>query len=302
MIYEILYYIINLSPDGGRHSKEEEEMGNLYMRFPGGKAKCLTLSYDDGVINDRRLLALMNEKGLKGTLNLNSGLYEDREFDDYRTTHRRLTKEAALELYTNCGQEIAGHAVTHPFLEQLTPAMCTQEILQDRINHERDYGRIVRGFAYPFGTFSDDVVASLKACGIVYARTVWSSHNFDMPKDWLRLNPTCHHGDEKLPELTDRFVNGKPGSAPWLFYLWGHSYEFDFKNNWEIIETFADKVSGRDDIWYATNIEVYDYTMAYGQLRFSADMTMAENPTATRLRFSWKGKDYEIAPGEKMTL
>ena len=44
-----------------------------------------------------------------------------------------------------------------------------------------------------------------------------------------------------------------------MFYLWGHSYEFDENDNRDVIEKFAEFVGGRDDIWYATNIEIYDY-------------------------------------------
>ena len=280
-------------------------MANLFMRFPGGVGKCLTLSYDDGVCNDRRLIKLMQDKGLRGTFNINSGEYADRDYDDFTTTHRRLTREAALELYGSTDFEIATHAVTHPFLEQLPAAACTYEILRDRRSIEMDYGRLVRGFAYPFGTFSDEVVNSLRACGIVYGRTVWSSHSFDVPKnerEWLLLKPTCHHGDERLPELTERFVNEQPGSAPWFFYLWGHSYEFDFNNNWNIIETFADRVGGRDDIWYATNIEAYDYIAAYRSLIFNADMTLVKNPSATDLWFEYDRKTVCVKAGETLKL
>ena len=274
----------------------------LYMRFPQGRSKCLTLSYDDGVINDRRLVGLLKSKGLKCTLNINSGCYEEKEFDDYKTTHRRLPKEAAVALYKDSGFEIASHAVSHPFLEQLPTAQCTYEILQDRINHERDYGVTVRGFAYPYGTYSDSVIAALKACGMAYARTVWSSHSFDIPKDWLVLRPTCHHEDEKLPELTERFLNEPAKSAPKLFYLWGHSYEFDFHNNWEIIENFAEKTAGRDDIWYATNIEVYDYVQAYERLIFNAEVTAVSNPSAIPVWFELHGKIYCIEAGAAISL
>lgn len=277
-------------------------MASLFMRFPGGRPKCLTLSYDDGVINDRRLIALMRKYGLKGTFNINSGEYADAEYDDYQTKHRRLTKQAAIELYRNSGFEVASHAVTHPFLEQLPPAACTREILRDRRSLEADYGQIVRGFAYPFGTFNDDVVNSLKACGMVYARTVISSHSFDLPDDWLRLKPTCHHGDRELKALTNRFIGEHGGRGPWLFYLWGHSYEFDFGNCWEIIEEFTADVAARDDIWYATNIEVYDYVQAYKQLIFDADMTKVYNPTALELFFEYDGKKLSVKAGETKRL
>ena len=44
------------------------------LKFPGGKTRALTFSYDDGVSQDMRLVTLFNLYGLKGTFNLNSGI------------------------------------------------------------------------------------------------------------------------------------------------------------------------------------------------------------------------------------
>jgi len=33
-----------------------------------------------------------------------------------------------------------------------------------------------------------------------------------------------------------------------LMYVWGHSYEFDNNNNWNVIEDFCKLMGGRDDI------------------------------------------------------
>ena len=276
-------------------------MAEMCMRFPGGRAKCLTFSYDDGVINDFRLADLFEEKGLKCTFNLNSGEWTDKDYDDYTSVHRRMTLEKAKTLYRRNGFEVASHAVTHPHLEKLPAANCTKEILDDRLALEKSFGVPVRGFAYPFGTWNDSVITSLKACGMVYARTVWSSHNFDIPKDWLVLRPTCHHAEPELPALTDRFLNE---SSPWpdakLFYVWGHSYEFDFNNTWQLIEDFTDKVSGRDDIWYATNIEVYDYVKAYESLVFDAEMTMVSNRSSQDVWFVLNGSEIKVGAGETL--
>ena len=40
-----------------------------------GKMKALTFSYDDGVLQDRRLIEIFNKYGLKATFNLNSGFF-----------------------------------------------------------------------------------------------------------------------------------------------------------------------------------------------------------------------------------
>lgn len=50
-------------------------MQQFQMLFPGGKAKALTLSYDDGVEQDLHLIELMKQHGVKGTFNLNSSLF-----------------------------------------------------------------------------------------------------------------------------------------------------------------------------------------------------------------------------------
>ena len=68
-------------------------MANLFLRFPGGKIKTLTLSYDDGVEQDEKLVDLMVKYGLKGTFNLNSGVYA-KEGTVYPAgqIHRRMPK------------------------------------------------------------------------------------------------------------------------------------------------------------------------------------------------------------------
>ena len=47
-----------------------------YMRFPEGKAKAATFSYDDGVKSDLRLLKIFAKYGVKATFNLNSLLFD----------------------------------------------------------------------------------------------------------------------------------------------------------------------------------------------------------------------------------
>ena len=48
-------------------------MIHRYLRFPGGKGKALTFSYDDGVEEDIRLIEIFRKNGMRGTFNLNSG-------------------------------------------------------------------------------------------------------------------------------------------------------------------------------------------------------------------------------------
>ena len=172
----------------------------MYMLLKDGKTKVLTLSYDDGVVQDIRLIKIMNEHGLKGTFNVNSAMY--RAEDSVREKfYGRMKLSEAKELYLNSGQEVAVHALTHPFLDKLDTAEIIYEITEDKKAIERDYGRIARGMASPYGTYNDKVVDILEKCHIAYARTVKSTYGFGFPENWLTLHPTCHHNDEKLDEL-----------------------------------------------------------------------------------------------------
>ena len=268
------------------------------MRFPGGRAKALTLSYDDGIFEDYRLIDIMTKHGLKGTFNINGGLFGAEPAKEHR---ERLTVEQALALYLPSGNELALHGFTHPHLEEQSPDQVIYEIVQDRVSLESKTGTIVRGMAYPFGTTNDGVVEALRAAGVAYARTVVSSHNFALPSDWLRLPATCHHNDKMLMALADSFLNltRRPFDPCQMFYLWGHAYEFAFgEGSWHIIEQFAEKMGGHDDIWYATNIEIYDYVTAFRQLRTSVDGKIAYNPTATTLYFNRGNTPVVLAPGE----
>lgn len=278
-------------------------MASIFMRFPVGRAKALTLSYDDGVQQDIRLVDIMNKYGLKGTFNLNSGLYAaEGTVYPKGTIHRRMTEAQIKETFISSGQEVAVHALTHPFLEQLPSNLVVSEIIKDRENLEKQFGTIVRGMAYPFGTYSDTVVAALQACGIAYSRTVISTNDFRIPEDWLRLTATCHHNSPELKSLSKKFVEDKVTRAPYLFYLWGHSYEFESNDNWNVIEEFASFMGNRDDIWYATNIEIYDYIDAYNRLIFSTDGNRVMNPSCTNVFFEYDGSTIEIKAGAMIEI
>lgn len=274
----------------------------MKMRLKDGKAKVLTLSYDDGVVQDIRFVKILDRHGLKCTFNINSGLYTD-ESSEHGGDFGRMKLSEAKKLFEDSKHEIAVHAFTHPFLEKIDSTDVMYEILEDRKNIEKNYNIIARGMAYPYGTYSDSVINVLEQCHIAYARTVKSTHSFAFPENWLKLHPTCHHNDEKLDELIKKFIEQENqwGDAQ-MFYLWGHSYEFDNDNNWDLIEKFAEYTGGRDDIWYATNIEIYDYVKAYQSLNISIDKKIVCNNSAIDVWFELNNKIFCVKGGETLYL
>ena len=278
---------------------------SIYMRFPEGKGKALTFSYDDGMILDPRLIGILDKNNLKATFKINSGIFYDSDkIPEKYSIYRRMTKEKVIETYANTPHEVAIHGFTHSFLETLPSAAVVHEVLHDRERLEALFGKIIRGMAYPYGTYNDNVIEALRACGILYARTVRSTGTFDIPTDWLRLPATCHHADPRLMELAEKFTKMETKRHSQLFYVWGHSYEFGEADNWNVIEEFAEYMSGRDDIWYATNIEIFEYIEDFKRLIYSADCSIVRNPTNRTLYFSLNNVPNVIAikPGETLKL
>ena len=281
-------------------------MATFHVRYPGGLAKAVTFSYDDGVEQDIRLVEIFNKNGLKGTFNINTGSFAP-EGTVYKpgVVHRRMTKQQTYDLFANTDHEVAVHTISHPFLEQLPSNMVLEEVLADRKNIEEMFGKVTRGMAYPFGTTSDSVVDALRMCGILYSRTTKATLSLELTKeDWLRLPATCHHKSSELGALSDKLINENPARAPWLLYVWGHSYEFESDDNWNVIEELCEKIANKPDIWYATNIEIFEYLTAYNSLIFSVSGDMVYNPTSTEVFFynSRTHQNYSVAPGEHKKL
>jgi hypothetical protein len=277
------------------------------MLFPEGKNKALTLSYDDGVQQDIRMIEILDKYGIKCTFNINSSALEDeeREFPQGQV-HRRMARREAFEVYSKAianGHEVATHAYSHPFLDKTPAEMVTYEIVEDRRILEELFGTIIKGHAYPFGTTNGEVVDILRKCGILYARTTVSTRSFAIPQNWLLMPATCHHNDAQLMQLVDKFLNEPQRYPdPKLFYLWGHTYEFEGNNNWEVIEKFAEAIGNRDDIWYANNMQVYEYVEAYRALEFSANGKMVYNPSALTVWFLSGDKTVKVEPSETVRI
>lgn len=279
-------------------------MRNFVLRFPNGYQKAMTFSYDDGVMQDVRLSALMKKHGVKATFNINSYMYKN-------TTEPAgyLTLEELKSLAEDENFEIACHGHLHPYYTFMPQAAATNDIIENRKFLEKQTGKMVRGFAYPsISDYNDISEMALKSTDIVYARLADNQKNFSIPENWLRWAPTCHH-NEAL-SVFEKFKDAQVGNiVPHIMYVWGHSFEFDRQNNWEVIEELLEKCSQATDIWFATNMEIYEYTEAFKQLIFSADGSKVYNPTTRDVwgalddnRKTRAGKVIKIPANETVTL
>ena len=225
------------------------------------KKKAITFSYDDGVTQDIRLIELLNKYGLKCTFNLNSELLAHRGTlirNGLRISHYKVHPEDVRSFYE--GHEIAAHTLHHLNLTQLNEEDIIYEVETDRLNLSELVGYEVVGMAYPCGGVNnDDRVAAIikKNTGVKYSRTITTTSSFDLQENLYRFNPTTYHLDfEKMMQLGREFVALKP-ETPKIFYIWGHSYEMDYRPDyWIRLEEFFQLISNRGDIFYGTNKDV----------------------------------------------
>lgn len=280
----------------------------VFMRYPGGKTKALTFSYDDGKESDKRLAEIFDKYQMKATFNFNNE--KIRPFD--------FTKEQIQEYFLSKGHEIAVHGEHHRATGNIRTIEGIREVLNNRLELEQRCGCIVRGMAYPdagitmfgnFGTY-EQVKNYLTELDIAYARThSGDNDDFLLPKDFHAWVPSAHHDNPQIMEYVDKFLaldimkqvhNDK--RVPRLLYIWGHSVEFDRNDNWDHIEEICRKLAFNDGIWYATNIEIYDYVQAYKRLIYSADGRLVYNPSVQTVWFDCDSKLYSVKPGETICI
>ena len=284
-------------------------MKYVFMRYPEGKGKAATFSYDDGCQADKRLARIFTKHGVKATFNFNS----------LALSEVNITDSELEEYFLSKGHEIAVHGEFHKANGTIRTIEGIREVLNCRLELEERCGRIIRGMAYPnsgirlmtnLGTY-EQIKQYLTELDIAYARSLGGDNNeFQLPVDFHNWIPSAHHKNPSILEYVDDFLaidlknpTMRPAIRyPRLLYVWGHAYEFDTDNNWELIEEICQKLTTDKDIWFATNIEFYDYVTAYKRLEYSADGKRIHNPSAITVWLDVGGVIHSIAPGETIKV
>lgn len=245
-------------------------------------AKYFTMSFDDGVEQDKKLIQILKEFGLSCcTFNLNSDLmgqrvsigrignfgFRERTLSDGHLPsdgflvkyhpHYRIPKDEIRQVYE--GFEVASHGARHLLVRKLNEQQLHDEIAADKLALEALTGQPVVGYVYPYGMTSPILENYLKKIGITYTRGVAPSKNFLPPDNPYRFQPTCSHIGKRSLALLDQFLQ-LPEDQDALFYLWGHGYELDFGTeycSYEHMKRLLDKVAGRSDIVCCNNQEAF---------------------------------------------
>lgn len=264
-------------------------MGMTFM-YPEHKFKAVTMSYDDGVRDDIRLIEIFNKYGIKGSFHINSALLGD---------DRRVAPEEVKKVYA--GHEVSCHSAGHPFPDHVPRTEWVRQVWEDRRRLEELAGYPVTGMSYPYNVSHKDTVEICRTVGIECARHGGASNNFLLPQDFLYWTPTCHHKD--AAGLIEKFKACRYALS--LFFIWGHAYEFGRNPevcSWEDMENICRALGSDPEVWYATNLQICRYIKAVRSAVTSCDGKMIYNPSGTALWFVCNGEKYILQPGETISF
>lgn len=264
--------------------------------FPQNKRIAFTSSWDDGPVDDRELVELLNRYNLPATFHLITGTLDQND-----SRGQFVSSSEVARLYA--GHEVAMHTQTHPILPDLDALQIAQEIIENRKGLEDLVGYPVRGMSYPYGSYANKVQSILRSLGISYARTVENGGNAFPPNEPMAWAPTCHvHVDGALAPVGrwESFYNNR--FARGLFNVWGHSYDIARKSAWPAFERFCATVANKPDVWYCTAIQLFDYEAARSRVSIAANRKSAFNPSAQPVTLRVDGKVIDIPPGQTISL
>lgn len=244
-----------------------------------GYKKFFTFSFDDGLEQDKEIIRILKEYGMKATFNLNPGLFGKKqkigrignmgilEMPDrnsmkskilHAAKHYRIPEDEISQVYQ--GFEVACHGFMHEDLTKLDSKGQDDSIAHCIRELQKIVGYPIVGHAYAYSSVNKETESCLLKHGIIYGRGARSSNQFSFPDNLLNFNPTNWMIDKNLFENADKFLEAESLNGDMLFYVWGHGYEFDFGtkgSNWDRLKRFCEKMAGKDDIVYCSNREIF---------------------------------------------
>ena len=125
----------------------------------------ISLTFDDGTLDQYALLKLLSDRDMKATVYVNSGIV------NVNGKHPGYLNWSQLHRLAQQGIEIGGHTIHHPHLPSLVPSKQRREICGDRANLI-DHGFDPISFAYPYADFTRVTERLVEACGYLSARAV----------------------------------------------------------------------------------------------------------------------------------
>ncbi len=237
----------------------------------------LTVSVDDGSVNDMHSADLLEKYGLKATFYIPA------------TNWERPVLTAAQVRTLSANFEIGGHTYGHVALPKLSLSQMRAEIEGGKNWVEDVTGQPANSFCYPFSKFNTLVRHEVEASGFVGARTSMFNRN-ELPSDPF-LTGVSTHACSHSPLIQIRhalregnflgalnFISVHHLERDWVrhfqhaldsvaaiggvAHLYFHSWEIEEHDQWQKLERLLAQLAQRMDFKRITNGELYAISAA----------------------------------------
>ena len=275
----------------GVRERETVTIDRNRFAFPGGLWKALIMSYDDGHDQDRGLIPIFNQYGIKGTFHLCSEWLDQSDF---------VSSEDVRTIYAP--HEVSVHSVNHPTLSDIDDESIRWQVGHCRWVLSQLTGYDTCSMSYPMGGYNNNVFTQIAGQGITCSRTVEPTFSLDyLPANPMKWHPTCHHANASA--FADAFI-ARAQEQMALLFIWGHSYELDntyADNSWAYMSSLCQKLGHRGDTWYAGMEEVRAYLAAIQALTYPLEKVIHNPSPSTTIWAKPADTLIRIAPGKTVT-
>jgi peptidoglycan/xylan/chitin deacetylase (PgdA/CDA1 family) len=211
-------------------------------------------SWDDGLVSDIRLTEILRRHGAKAAFCLSPGLHQETRTFGWLHENRevwRLSRHELTGVYR--GFEIWSHAMTHPYLTDLSPDRLDWELWESRSMLEEQFQQPIRGFCYPFNAYNDLVKNAVHRAGYRWARGTTQAGGGFPPLDPLAFSPCCHFLDR---DFWDNYNRCRKTCG--VFFFWGHSYELINEGMWVECEAMITRISTDPEAQWVTGADLFE--------------------------------------------
>lgn len=210
--------------------------------------------WDDGVVDDIRLIGILRRHGAKASFNLNFAAHGEHRRHSWTYAETKpvwkLARSELCSVYD--GFLVANHTLSHPNLTAIPRPQAEREIREGKDRLEQHFGYPVHGFAYPFGAHNPEAGELVRQAGHCYGRTIGRAVRVWPPDDASAFHPSCHFRDAGF---WARYKLAR--SAGDIFYFWGHSYEMVTEDQWQACEDLIARISADPEAEWAWLPELF---------------------------------------------
>lgn len=217
----------------------------------------VTQSWDDGDLNDTRLIDILRKYKAKGTFFINPSQYAllekgDRDAAIKQYAHLIEPFPRFLDTYgTYEGVEIGTHGYTHPDMCKLSPEELRFELTESKRVLEQWFKRPVIGMAYPGISSNQAVEEAVKKAGYQYARGRSPRISFS-PDNTCAFSTTVEFNS---PRFWSEFERVKKEGG--IFNIFGHSSGFRVEADWKDYEDIIARLAADPAVQWKTYGELF---------------------------------------------